>query len=237
MKKKDYDLDRPIEELIGLAKKKFKIKFEAIRAGDATLDIMQISDMQAYIDKLVAKAGKNKIELPLWSKIWPSCVFLGVLLPSLVKQGAKILEIGSGVGVAGLILANQGYEITLTDYDPDALLFCQTNVLKNGLEDLVHVQKADFTKDVLDGPFDYIVGCEVLANPQVHEPMLSFLDKHLGRNPESQIILAMDASRTTGRQFFTMASEKFNIAMKRFKFYEDGHDRTTAVFRLTRKQA
>ena len=237
MKKKYYQLDKPIEELIGFAKKDFKIKFESVRAGDSTLEVMQIADMQAYIDKLVAKSGNKNIDLPLWSKIWPSCVFLGVILPSMIQKGAKVLEIGSGVGVTGLIVANQGYEITMTDYDPNALLFCQINTLKNGLEDLITVKKADFTKSDLEGTFDFIVGCEVLANPHVHEPLLGFLDRYLSQDPKAQVILAMDASRTTGRNFFTLASEKFDIAMKRFEFSEDGETRTTAVFRLRRKQA
>ena len=161
---KDYDLDQPMDVLIDLAVKKFgEVEFEKVVVGDVSLEVLQIKNMQQYIDKLMDKtrAGK-KISLPLWAKVWPSSLILGYTLTKFpIGKESRILEVGAGSAVNGLVLAKRGFDVTVTDIDADALLFSKINVLKNGLADSVSIVRTDFTSDSLGCCFDYIVGCEM----------------------------------------------------------------------------
>jgi predicted nicotinamide N-methyase len=238
---KDYDLDQPMDRLIDLAVKKFgPVEFQKVSLGGVSLDVLQVKDMQRYIETLVNKtrAGKT-VTLPLWAKVWPSCLVLGYMLSRYpFPDGTRILEIGAGGGVNGMVLAGRGLPVTITDIDPDALLFSRINVLKNGLGEHATVARMDFTCNDDPGRFDCIVGCEVLYDEAVYEPMIGFLDCHLAQAAGAEIFLALDDKRHSGK-FFSMASERFSMARTCSKYNEKdtGEERTVNLFRLKRKSA
>lgn len=238
---KDYDLDQPMDVLIGLAVKKFgEVAFEKAVVGDVSLEVLQIKNMQQYIDKLMNKTrAGQKITLPLWAKVWPSSLILGYSLTKFpFNDDNKILEVGAGSAVNGLVLAKRGFDVTVTDIDPDALLFSKINALKNDLGDTVTIARSDFTCDNLNCKFDYIIGCEVLYDESGFEPLVRFLDVHLSKDSSAEIILAIDQKRQA-RSFFERASDKFSMmkSSAKYKEKETGVDNTINLFRLKRKDS
>ena len=238
---KDYDLDQPMDRLIDLAVRKFgEVEFQKVSVGDFTLDVLQVKDMQRYIDQLVNKTRSGKtVTLPLWAKIWPSCIILGYMLTRFpFAEGSRILEVGAGGALNGMVLARRGLPVIITDIDPDALLFSRINVLKNGLEEFATVRRMDFTKDRDENRFDCIVGCEVLYAEAAYEPMVCFLDEQLAEDAGAEAFLALDAKRQA-RKFFTLASEKFSMAKTSSKYNDQGsgEERMVNLFRLKRKMA
>ena len=236
---KEYDLNQPMSTLIDIAIRKFgPVDFEKVVVGDMTLDVLQIKNMEQYIDKLMDKtrAGK-KIVLPLWAKVWPSCLILGYSLTKFpFSNDSKVLEVGAGCGVNGLVLAKRGLDVTITDNDPDALLFTRINALKNGLGDSVHIEMTDFVSDNVSCRYDYIVGCEVLYDEVVYEPMVDFLLEHLSDDKSAEVILALDQKRQA-RKFFEKASESFAMmrSCAEYTDEENGDKNVINLFRLKRK--
>jgi predicted nicotinamide N-methyase len=215
------DSTHSLDQLLDKAREKYQVHFEPVAAGDVTLSILQISNMQDYLEKLATLSPKDREDggkgieaLPLWSKIWPSSLITAHFLASGAHPETKtVLEIGAGVGVTGLFAAAFGYKVTVSDINPEALLFARINALKNGLADSLAVEKIDFSNDDLGKRFDTIIGSEVLYNPDLHRPLLKFLLKHIKRSPEAEVILARDFSRNPGR-FFKMAEDEFHMAQK-----------------------
>lgn len=236
-----HNLDQPIGALIDIAVREFgEVDFETITLGETSLQVLQIKQMQKYLDKLMDKTRSGKkITLPLWAKVWPSTLILGYTLTRFpFSDSCSILEVGAGCAVNGMVLANLGYNVTVTDLDPYALLFGKINALKNGLDDKIEVRKADFTVDTIGGRYDYVIGCEVLYEEDVYEPLLGFLGDHLAQTPTAEIILAMDKKRQ-GRKFFEKAQE--NYAMMKsdanYKDKETGEEEVVSLYRMKRKQA
>ena len=231
-------LDAPFETLIDHARTTFgPVEFQSMEAGGVTLDIPQIADMPAYIDKLVGRAGDKGVELPLWAKVWPSAMLLAALIPRLPGgDGDHLLEVGAGVGVCGLFAAAAGFDVTITDVEPDALAFARMAVLKNGLEDRVQVRRADFTKDSLDRTYRYILGCEVVFEPAMYPGLGAFLLKHLDRRLDAEIILAME-NRSTAGQFFEPLKDEVDMMRMEAPLADgpDGEARCALVHRLRRK--
>ena len=236
---KDYDLDRPMDVLIDLAVRKFgEVKFEKVVVGDVSLEVLQIKNMQQYINKLMDKtrAGK-KISLPLWAKVWPSSLMLGYTLTKFpIKKGSKILEVGAGSAVNGLVLAKRGFDVTITDVDADALLFSKINALKNDLGDSVTIVRSDFTRDSLGCCFEYIVGCEVLYDEMGFELLVDFLVDHLAEGDSAEVILAIDQKRQA-RRFFELANDRFAMMKSSARYREEktGDENVINLFRLKRK--
>lgn len=233
-----YDLSLPLEQLLGLARKKFgEVEFEDVTIGNLTFKILQIKDMPAYIDKLVAQAGPGKtVELPLWAKVWPSCLFLGFYLQQApFDSQARFLELGAGVAVIGLVAAQLGYSVTVTDIEDDALLFARINALENGLEEKLTIAKVDFTKDSLGERFEYIIGCEVLYNESAYKAVAEFVDQHLAVQEKAEVLLAMDSKRQA-RKFFESAGKGFRFMRKQCAFSGDDADekQTIDFYRMRR---
>lgn len=238
---KDYDLDQPMDALIDIAVRKFgDVEFEKVVVGDVSLEVLQIKNMQRYIDKLMdqTRSGK-KIVLPLWAKVWPSCLILGYTLTQFpFKDGCRVLEVGAGSAINSLVLALRGIDVTVTDVDPDALLFARINALKNGLDDKVVISRTDFTMDSIAGPFDYIVGCEILYDEAVFAPLTQFLSEHLAKEDSAEVFLALDQKRRA-QKFFELASERFGMMKSRAEYTDEktGDKNIINLFRLKRKQA
>jgi predicted nicotinamide N-methyase len=236
---KDYDLDQPIDVLINLAVKKFGgVEFEKVVVGDVTLEVLQIKNMQQYIDKLMDKTrAGQKISLPLWAKVWPSSLILSCTLTKFsIGMGSKILELGAGSSINGLVLAKRGFDVTITDIDADALLFSKINALKNGLGDSVSIVRTDFADECLGQYFEYIVGCEVLYDETGFESLVNFLGESLAEKDSAEIIFAIDQKRQA-RRFFELAGDRFSMMKSSVKYKEKttGDENIINLFRLKRK--
>jgi len=93
-------------------------------------------------------------------------VMLAAAVPA--KPGDRVLELGSGAGVAGLCLAARVPDCTITgvEIDPDLVSLANTNALANGMEARVRFVQAD----VLDPPPELRITFDhVLCNPPFHD--------------------------------------------------------------------
>lgn len=205
-------LSAPLDELLGLAKSRYDVRFEPVAIGGQTLEVLQIADIEALVDRLVATAGAGPIELPYWAKIWPASMLLGHFLSHVGPgDGRSLLELGGGVGICGLFAASRGFRTLITDIHPDALLFAQINILQNGLSDRAEVARADFAADRLGRRFDVILGSEVLYLEDLYRGLLKFLLAHLSLDPAAEVVLAKDYTRKATR-FLGMAEKEFHLA-------------------------
>lgn len=201
----------PLETLLEMASERFEVRFETVGGAGEKLEILQITNMQDYIEALAERSGEDApLELPFWAKIWPSSLILAYYVDRLPRNNARILEIGAGVGVTGLIAAKKGFQVTLSDIEEDALLFARINILKNNLQDTARIAYVDFTRTVLEERFDYILGCEVLYREEMYRPLTKFLLKHLAPTPHAEAIVALDYIRKA-KKFFQLADKEFRM--------------------------
>lgn len=79
------------------------------------------------------------------------------LLDELVKGNEKVLDLGCGTGILGIIAAKLGAkEVTCVDIDDAAYKACRENVMKNNVSDVVHVIHGEL-KDLEIEKYDIIV--------------------------------------------------------------------------------
>ena len=222
-----------LKDLLDIAQKKFgELVFEPITVGPTTVEVLQIKDLEAYIDKLVNSSPK-KIELPFWAKIWPTSIVLSLFIQRLNPNGKELLELGCGVGVCGLFAAKHGFRVTLSDINEDALLFSQINILKNKLEDKAKVEKIDFTKDDLGKRYDIILGSEILYSDKDYENIYHFLNKHIKEDGEVIIGKEQDIK---AKRFFELAHQSFNILQKNISLKSEQEGYLCTIYRFLPKK-
>jgi len=128
---------------------------------------------------------------PLWCKLWEASKMLAAFLAHKpVRPERRLIEIGAGLGLVSIAAAAAGHDITLTEYDLDALEFARANAHINGLRQLA-VQRLDWNRPELDRKFDLLVGSEVIYKKQDFEPLLRLFQYAL--QPDGEIILASEA--------------------------------------------
>eukprot|EP00755_Sulcionema_specki_P002289 Sspe_Gene.118385::Locus_111706_Transcript_1_2_Confidence_0.667_Length_722::g.118385::m.118385 len=78
-------------------------------------------------------------------------------------RGETILEIGGGVGAAGVAAAKRGMQVVCTDNNPVAVEVIQANALLNGVSGLsAAVLDWDSPETYPPGPFDVVMCADVL---------------------------------------------------------------------------
>jgi predicted nicotinamide N-methyase len=113
--------------------------------------------------------------------IWDGSIILSWFLAkqkeSLHLDGAKVIEIGAGRGIAGLVAGLLGAEVTITDL-PDAVPAIQKSILLNNLSHCVAVP-LDWKSPDCDTKFKYIIAADVVWIPDLIEPLVNTIDKLL----------------------------------------------------------
>ena len=152
---------------------------------------------------------------PLWAKIWePSWILAEHIAKAPPSQFNKILEIGSGIGVVGIVAASFGHDVTMTEYDENALQFASANAEINHCPE-VKICRLDWHQPDLDDRFDTIIGSEVMFHERDCTPLLNLFRIYL--KPNGRVILASGVRRSVldilrrMHQFFDVQINKYSI--------------------------
>lgn len=98
-----------------------------------TFKLLEVADAEALLDELIGKGDSHEDVLderiPYWAELWPSALGMAqfLLKRPIVAPGRKVLELGCGLGLPGIVAGKLGGEVTLSDYLPPALDFAQSN--------------------------------------------------------------------------------------------------------------
>lgn len=100
--------------------------------------------------------------LPYWADLWPSAIVLADEVGRLDGTGRRAIEFGAGLGLPSLAAAKIGFDVTVTDYYDDALLFARRNAARNLGHDLPTIMIDWRALPVTLGRFDLVMAADVL---------------------------------------------------------------------------
>ncbi|MEJ5252220.1 MAG: methyltransferase domain-containing protein [Chthonomonadetes bacterium] len=129
------------------------------------------------VDDLITESTSAD-EIPFWAVPWHASVGLCQFLcasPELVR-GKRVLELGTGLGLCGIVAQWLGAQVTLSDYQPDALEFALWNASQNGIHN-VQTLLADWRRFPEVEPFDVVIAADVLYERHLHASLQKVLMK------------------------------------------------------------
>jgi predicted nicotinamide N-methyase len=151
-------------------------------------------------------------DFPLWAKIWRASWVLSSYLAGVPPDANKrILEIGGGVGLVSIVAATFGHQMTLSEYNPDALNFARANAHCNNCPDLPIIP-LDWYHPQLKTKFDQIVGSEVAYKESHLEALLKLFKSNL--KPGGEIVLTWEI-RKSGQNLFEFFHSEFDITVSK----------------------
>ncbi|MEM1453104.1 MAG: 50S ribosomal protein L11 methyltransferase [Planctomycetota bacterium] len=162
------------------------VRLWAPREPDRLLDDEQVVERSQFNDSM-----------PYWAWLWDSGPTMARLLARESIGGqAAVLELGAGLGLAGIaaaVLGGPGVDLVLTDHDPLSLAALPVNARRNGIEARVWDLDWRHLGEAPEGRFDLILGCDVAYEAKLQEPLLDVVDRYLA---PGGVALFADPGRT-----------------------------------------
>jgi predicted nicotinamide N-methyase len=150
---------------------------EVVPLADRELAVLRPRDADALIDE---HAFEEDEFLPYWAQLWPSGVALAKAVASRALKGARVLEIGCGLGLPSLAAARAGGRVLATDWSPTAVELLQDNADRNGVAlEAAVVSWTEPAALLARAPFDLVLAADVLYE-QRSVPVLAGLLPRLG---------------------------------------------------------
>lgn len=145
-----------------------------------TFRITMPANPDAFLDDHGVHAAHEQTGyMPYWAYLWPSALHMARLICRADwPTAADVLELGSGIGLAGLAALSRGNAVTFSDYEPQAVRLSLHNARKNGLADRARGEVFDWRSPPRTR-FDLILGCEVIYEDRNHEPILKLMQEML----------------------------------------------------------
>jgi predicted nicotinamide N-methyase len=126
-------------------------------------------------DPSVQEAHERTEYMPYWAYLWPSALHMARMIRRADwPVDAEVLELGSGIGLAGVAALSRGNPVTFNDYEPQAVQLSLHNARQNGWGDRAAGDVFDWRQPPARR-FPIILGCEVIYEDRNHEPILRLL--------------------------------------------------------------
>src|SRR5436309_13294524 len=139
------------------------------------LVIARPRDSEALLDE---HAFEHEEFLPYWAELWPSGQALAHEVGVRALKGARVVELGCGLGLASIAAALAGGRVLATDWSPVAIDLLHDNATRNGAALEAAVVSWTAPESLLDrAPFDLVLAADVLYERRNVEPLAALLPR------------------------------------------------------------
>jgi len=192
-----------------------------VEVGELALTVLHPPDAEELISE---EAFEREEFLPYWAELWPSAIALAQVVAGRELAGARVLELGCGLGLPSVVAALRGADVLATDWSEEALSVCELNAVRNGA--VVQTTRLAWADAPPPGaPWDIVLGADLLYERRNVDQLLALLPA-LG----SEVLLA-DPGRPALNAFLDGAAASWEIEKQPAAELPRG-----AVYRLVLKQ-
>ena len=157
---------------------------------DAAFGFWAIADPDAMLDALTQEEFDRTDErMPYFALVWASAeVLVDRVLAGPRLDGQHVLDLGCGLGPCGFAAARMGARVTFFDWEPRALEIVAASAGRQGLPpETFAFAVGDWRQPPPFGPFDLILGADVLYERRNAPAVAAFLARHLKSGAEAWI--------------------------------------------------
>lgn len=190
--------------------RRFSLRRHRLHVAGGTLSMVTPSSSQSLLHGRGLERYDFDKQIPYWAELWPASVGIARLLmrgPGL--SGRRVLDLGCGLGLAGIAAGRRGAEVVFADREEEALRFCLFNASQNGVAGARAV-RLDWDEETVPGRFDLICLADVAYEERNHEPLLRHLSACLA--PRGRALFG-DPYRESGGVFLERVARDFAVEL------------------------
>jgi predicted nicotinamide N-methyase len=185
--------------------------------------VISREEERAFLD------GPTVASRPYGVVLWPAALALAHELASRDLAGARILELGAGTGLPGIVAAARGAHVVQTDRQKLALHVCAQNAARNNVTTIEH-RVADWTAWTDTDRYDFVIGSDILYNDTLHPFLTSIFASNLA---PTGTVLVSDPFRAQSMGLFeALEATGWRIAMDKWTVGIAPPPRPIGVFAL-----
>jgi predicted nicotinamide N-methyase len=164
-----------------LALKAMHPVWRTIEVGQERFEMATCRGAEALLDELIAADPASPAvrdeRLPYWTEIWPSALAVAgrVLEAGRSLAGQRVLDLGCGLGLAGVAAGRCGAEVCFCDYDPQAVRFAALNWVAN-VGGTPWAVVMDWREPAFEAVFDRILAADIVYEKRFFEPVIHAFD-------------------------------------------------------------
>jgi predicted nicotinamide N-methyase len=158
---------------------------------------------------LEEEAFEHEELLPYWAELWPSGVALARAVAGRSLKGARVLELGCGLGLVAVAAALAGGRVLATDWSSESIRFTRSNATRNGVEVDTAIVDWGSPQELIDAaPWPLVLGSDVLYEARMADQMLDLLPRLAG--PGTEVLIA-DPGRKHAERFVAEAGASWDM--------------------------
>jgi predicted nicotinamide N-methyase len=185
---------REIERLRAKWAGKLPLVTSEIAIGDRLYSVTAVQNQDILLD-----AAEEMEHIPYGFLLWEAAVGLARFLaahPTWVA-GKRVLELGAGLGLPGMVARTLGAQVGQTDHLPGTLALAQVNAHQNGITGLTWFV-ADWQTWTHAERYDILLGADILYERAMHFYLEAIFQRNLA--PGGKLLLS-DPSRPQALEF------------------------------------
>lgn len=202
-----------------------------LRAGGRAWAILHTGAVLSRDDETQV-IGESRERLPYGVALWPAALALAheVLARADSVRGARILELGAGTGLPGIVAATLGARVVQTDRNELVLSVCQRNGARNGAPPIDY-RLVDWAEWDDDERYDWIIGADILYGAAMHAELRGIFERNLA--PGGRILLTDPFRAASMPLLEALDADGWGVAVTKWNIGEDAAMRPVGLFELT----
>jgi methyltransferase-like protein 23 len=200
--------------------------------GERSWRILHTSAVVSYEDEYRFLHG-DQPKMPYGVVLWPAAIALAHDLASRSLEGKRVLELGAGTGLPGIVAATLGARVVQTDRQEVALYISKLNAERNGVASAIELREADWTAWTDRDAYDLIIGSDIIYADSMHPHLRRIFETNLA--PGGTVLLSDPFRRDSFAFLESLEAEGgWKVTFDKWTVGVKPPERPVGVFQLTR---
>ncbi len=202
-----------------------------LAVGDRTWTIAHTGAVIDHAHEQAFLRSEEATKRPYGVMLWPAAIALAHEVASRDVAGLRILELGAGTGLPGIVAAAAGARVVQTDRQKLVLHVCKRNAERNRVTTIEH-RLADWLAWDDRERYDVILGSDILYAPGLHAYLRTIFDTNLA--PNGTLLIADPFREASLGLLAPMEADGWRVRLDKWTVGITPPPRQVGVYALTR---
>ena len=179
--------------------------------------------------------SERESRLPYGVALWPGAIALAheIAAREPAIRGRRVLELGAGTGLPGIVAGSLGAHVVQTDRQQAALMLCRFNAERNGVT--AEHRLVDWAAWTDTTQYDWIIGSDVIYSAGMHPHLTRIFESNLASGGR---ILLSDPFRPPSLTLLeSLEAAGWTVSVNRWSVGPESEPGSIGVFDLSRDRA